>query len=353
MATPPSHLILVGRVTALALVLGLPALYLIAEKRREAVEHLIFAGAEKQALLATNAVVAEIGTVQQSIEHVLRYAAADLAQRDDATPAAVEHVLRAILAASPEIYSCTAAFEPDGFKAAGGRYGPRLRREGTGLVLEDTAVGARQFWQQDWYRDALRAPDFVWSEPFVDEDGTGSHLVRAVMPIFREVAGRRVAVGVVAAAVELGWLKKVAMRHLPFESGFVMVFSRSGRLILHPLEEMVIKETMDSLAKSTGTPELTHIRHEVIGKRQGSLGYFSGVLQKRVRVNYRPAWGARGGGVVVGYEEEEFARDLHSYRRITWISLAATLAVFGLATGVASFVVLRRNASSGEKSASG
>jgi len=189
-------------------------------------------------------VVAEVNAVQFAIEHVLRYAAADLARRGDTTPDGVEQALRNILAVSPNIYSCTAAFEPDGFKGSGGRYGPRIRRDGAGLKLEDTAAAGHDYWTKEWYRDALRAPDFVWSEPFVDEEGAGANLVRAIMPIFREVNGRRVAVGVLAAAVELEWLRKVAMRHLPFETGFVMIFSRSGRFVLHPREELVIVETM-------------------------------------------------------------------------------------------------------------
>jgi len=48
--------------------------------------------------------------------------------------------------------------------------------------------------------------------------------------------------------------------------------------------------------------------------------------------------------VVVGFEEEEFARDLLSYRKITWTSLAVTVSAMGAVVGTAAFVALRRDA---------
>lgn len=329
------------RVTGLALLLGVLILPALTELRRRAVEALVFGGAETQALVVTNAVVSEINAVQQSVEKVLRYVAADLELRSEITPAEIDRIVRNVLAVSSEIYGCTVAFEPRGLDAKTERFGHYLRRHGKGLQFEDLAAPGYQYWTKDWYREALASTVVGWSEPFYDAGGADANVVRATMPVFRSVNGQRVAVGVVAAGVELGWLRKVALRNMPFATGFVMIFSRSGRLILHPQSEFIIKETMDSLAKSTRTPELALIRQQVIAKRQGAMAYFSGALDQRVRVHFKPSWGQRGGGVVVGFQEAEFAGALSEYHRITWISLAATLAAFGAIVGVVSFLLLR------------
>jgi sigma-B regulation protein RsbU (phosphoserine phosphatase) len=329
------------RVTAVALLLGVLVLPLLTEIRRRAVEQLIFDGAEKQALVATAAVVAEINAVQQTVERLLRYVAADLESRGEVTPQAIDQVLRNMMAVGPNLAGCTVCFEPQGLNAATERFGPHLRRTSSGVAVADLAAQDEQYWTKEWYRDALQAKNVVWSEPFRDGTVAKKNLVWAAMPYFRTINGRRVVVGVVASAIELNWLKQVALRHLPFETGFVMIFSRSGRLLLHPREELIIAETMDSLAKSTNTPELAQIRQQVLAKRQGALAYFSGALNKRVRVNYKPSWGSRGGGVIVGFEEAEFTSELSKFRTITLLSLAATLAVFIAIVAGASFFVLR------------
>jgi len=305
------------------------------------VEQIIMDEAQMQAMIATTAVVTDIDAVQKTVEKILRYVATDLENRSEFNPTVIDQIIRNVMAVSPNVYGCTICFEPFGLNPTAERFGPYLHRKGKGLNPDDFAAPAYQYWTKEWYRDALKFRDLVWGEPFYDENGANANLVRAAMPFYRVVNGRRIMAGVVATGVELSWLRTIARRNMPFNTGFVMIFSRSGRLILYPREEFMIKETMDSLAAKTNTPELTVIRQQVLAKKQGTMRYFSGALQKQVQVSYKPSWGVRGGGVVVGFEESEITSSLSKYRQITLLSLIGTLTLFALIVATVAFFTLR------------
>jgi PAS domain S-box-containing protein len=86
---------------------------------------------------------------------------------------------------------------------------------------------------------------------------------------------------------------------------------------------------MESLAEKFHSPELTTIHERVLSKRQGALSYLSGVFKIRVHENYKPVQIA-GWGVVVGYAESEFLREVNRIRWITLGALAITLAALAL-----------------------
>jgi PAS domain S-box-containing protein len=142
-----------------------------------------------------------------------------------------------------------------------------------------------------------------------------------------------VVAGVVAAGLELGWVRQLTEENQFFDSGYVIIFSRSGRLLTHPDPKVVFSETMESLAQKTGNPELLQIYQRIAANRQGAFSYKSNSLQKRVHENYKPVQLA-GWGVVVGFYESEFLSKLSAYRWITTVSLAVMLIL------LASVVVL-------------
>jgi PAS domain S-box-containing protein len=165
-------------------------------------------------------------------------------------------------------------------------------------------------------------------------------VVRVSAPFYRAVQGRRTLAGVVSAGFDLAWLRELARNYDFFDTGYVMIFSNAGRLIAHPNPDFVVKETMESLAEKYHLPELATIHQRVLGQREGALAYFSSVLHERVHENYKPVQIA-GWGVVVGYTEAEFLRQVDAIRWITMAALAATLAVLAAIVWLATQLGLK------------
>jgi nitrogen fixation/metabolism regulation signal transduction histidine kinase len=159
-------------------------------------------------------------------------------------------------------------------------------------------------------------------------------VVRVSTPIFRTDGEKRQAVGVVSAIIDLDWLRRLANVHEFSDTSYTIIFSRTGRLIIHPKATYVIAETVESLADKDNTPELAQIQQAVAAKRQGAIRYTEQNPARAVYANYKPSKVA-GWGVIVGYEEAEFLRPQHQFRRITAAFVGSLLLVL---TGVVILV---------------
>jgi sigma-B regulation protein RsbU (phosphoserine phosphatase) len=329
------------RLTLVAITISCLSLPILTEMRRRAVERVLRQQAELQSMAASSAVAEGLEGVLRSVEKLARYVARDLEERE-LTPAEVERIARNVMAVSPNVFGCTIAFEPYALSHATERFGLHLHRTRarSRLATVDMATPEYRYWARDWYREAIDRAQPVWSEPFFDHGGADANIVRIAVPFFRVKEGQRVPAGVVTTSIELDWLKRLSNAHDFFDTGYTIVFSQSGRLILHPNPKYVVAETIESLADKTNTPELITIRQSVIAKQQGAMSYHSGVFNKKVHVNYKPA-SVAGWGVIVGFEEEELFASFLKFRVITVVSLIATILVLGVIVAVVAGYTLR------------
>jgi sigma-B regulation protein RsbU (phosphoserine phosphatase) len=313
------------RLAGLILLLSGLTLLALSELNRRAVERLLLEQAEIQAATATTAVVDGLDAVIGSVERLARFVAKDLEGRT-LSAAEAEKLARDVLLDSAHIHGCSIAFEPRGPAAA--RLGVAVHRTNSPsrFVTRDLAAPDQTFWTRDWYREALERGQAVWGEPFFDQGGSERNVVRIAVPFFRADNDDRVPAGVVAAVIELDWLRRLANVNEFSDTSYTIIFSRSGRLIIHPKANYVIAETVETLAAKNNTPELATIRQNILAKRQGSLRYPETLPARRVHVNYKPTKIA-GWGVIVGYDEAEFLKTQRAFRGITAAFLGSLLAV--------------------------
>jgi PAS domain S-box-containing protein len=164
--------------------------------------------------------------------------------------------------------------------------------------------------------------------------------VRVAVPVFRDAGGEREVIGAVALTLDLEWLRRLANLQEFSDTSFTIVFSRTGRVILHPRANYAIAETIDTLAEKTSVPELLSIRRNILARRQGVLRYNEPLNARRVHVNYKPVRAA-GWGIIVGFDEAEFLKTQRAYRRITFGALAALLILLTGIVVVVTHVALR------------
>jgi sigma-B regulation protein RsbU (phosphoserine phosphatase) len=323
------------RLAGLILLLSGATLLVLTELNRRAVEKILLDQAELQATASANAVVDNLDAVIGAIERTLRFVARDLEDRA-LTPAAAEKLARSVVVDNPNIYGCSLAFEPGRAAPGTERLGLYVHRSGVAARFQtrDLAAPDQTYWTRDWYREVLGRAAPVWSEPFFDRDGTDRNVVRVAVPVLRTVDGERRPVGVVAAVIDLDWLRRLANVSEFADTSFTIIFSHRGRLIIHPKPNYVIAETVQTLAEKTNTPELVAIEQAILAKRQGGLAYTEATPRRRVHVNYKPTKAA-GWGVIVGYDEAEFLKPQRAFRVVAATFLAALLAALA---GVVIFV---------------
>lgn len=311
------------RLAGIILFLGFIAVPVVTELKRRAAEQIVLQQAELQAATATIALVEGLQKELRSVEATVRYIAQDLEDRP-LSPAEVDRVISNVMTGTPNFSEFSITFEPRMLGPDVERFGHYLSRAGNRLEARDLAADNYQYWTRDWYTAALGRRDVAWSEPFFDQGGANANVVRVSAPFYRTVNGRRTVAGVVAAGLALNWVRRLTQENEYFDTGYVMIFSKTGRLITHPNPKFVFVETMDSLAQSANTPELAQIFQRVSTNRQGALSYYSNLLHVRVHENYKPVQ-TGGWGVVVGYKEAEFLQQVSAFRGITLLSMVITM----------------------------
>ncbi|MES1166587.1 MAG: cache domain-containing protein [Pseudomonadota bacterium] len=323
------------RLAGLILVLSGLTLLVLTEINRRAVERILQDQAEVQAMQSTAAVVDGLDAVTGAAERLVRSVARDLGGRS-LTSAELVRVANNMMLDQTSIYGFSIAFEPralDGTTEHAGAYVHRSRVANR-LVTRDLTAPDQAYWNRDWYREVIDKAQPVWGEPFFDQGGTDRNVVRIAVPIFRAGDDQHQPIGAVAAVVELDWLRRLANTNEFSDTSYAIIFTRSGKLVIHPNPDYVIAETIESLAEKENAPELVTIRQSVLGRRMGALTYTDAIRQRRVHVDYRPTKVA-GWGVIVGYDEAEFLKNQRAFRNIAATYLGATLLLLaGIVIGV-------------------
>lgn len=328
------------RLAGLILILCGLTLLILTELNRRAVERILLQQAEIQAVLSTHSVVDGLDAVIGAVERMTRFVARDLEGRA-MTPQAAERVARHLLLDNPNVYGCSIALEARASESAPTRLGVFVHRSNvvSQYVTQDLTTPEQAFWTRDWYREVIDKAQPIWSEPYFDRGGTDRNVVRLAVPIVRAGEQGPEPVGAVAVVIELEWLRRLANVNEFSDTSFTLIFSRSGRLIIHPKPHYVIAETIESLAEKEHTPELTRIRQNVIARRQGEMRYREPLADRRVHVNYKPTKAA-GWGVIVGFAETEFLQTQREFRIITAVFLGSLLVLLtGIVVLVAHFAL--------------
>lgn len=310
---------LVGAAALAVLVIG----YLQQQRTRRIVLEQVSGRAAANAASVTEELQGVLRVVEASV--LLTTARIDNVITDSGR---IENALREMVQSNPRIYGSTAAFERFTAPKRQERYAPYYHRDASGVLERvDLASPSYAYWTKDWYLQPVAERRAIWTEPYLDEGGGNILMVTRAQPIFRPGEETGPPIGVVTADISLAWLKHFGGQNKPGDSGFVIVFSGSGRIVTHPRTKFILHQTLADIAKSAGRPELLEVQAAVAAGRSGSLRYPSATYGSMVHIDYRPV-NVEGWGVIVGYDEEEFLAPVKAAERTAlWSAAAALLAL--------------------------
>ncbi len=186
---------------------------------------------------------------------------------------AVRELLHSALRDHPEIYGSTVALLPEKKPADWPDAAPYVWRDGTTLGYEDLGQGRGAHISEDWFALPRYLAREVWSEPYLWT--TGVKMVTFSAPIHLPTPNGPVFAGVVTCDIDLSWLDGV-LAGLPLgRQGYGLLMTHNGTYISHPLAELVLNESVFSIAEARDDPGLRQIGQRMVSGEQGLIPWVS------------------------------------------------------------------------------
>jgi sigma-B regulation protein RsbU (phosphoserine phosphatase) len=211
-----------------------------------------------------------------------------------------------VLHTNPEIYGTAVAYEPFVFDPESRYYAPYICREGDRLRSYDAETTFNYFFW-DWYLMPKELGRPVWSEPYFDAGGGSIVMSTFSVPFYRKVHDDKVFTGVVTADLSLKRLYNIISRINIYESGYAFLISQSGAFISHPNKDLIMNESIFSIAEATGDTELRNIGRDMIHGKEGFVPLNQNLTGKISRLYYAPLQSTGWSVGVVVPEDELFA----------------------------------------------
>ncbi|HTP66572.1 MAG TPA: SpoIIE family protein phosphatase [Geobacteraceae bacterium] len=171
-------------------------------------------------------------------------------------------LLRSTVANNHEIYGSCAAFEPGAGGTGGKPYGPYFYKE-RGKIIYDPE-DSFQYLQQDWYQISKELGKTEWTEPYYGDSGSNILMATCSVPFYDTAHGARRLKGIVVSDVSLDWLTELVASIKVLKTGYAFLISRNGTIVTHPAKEMIMNDTIFSLAESRNDPGLRALGRKMI-----------------------------------------------------------------------------------------
>lgn len=198
-----------------------------------------------------------------------------------------------------------------------------------GVVKTDLAQAGYPYQTRDWYVLPRQLKQPVWSEPYYDEGGGNVLMATYAVPVFSRARGGEVT-GVVTADMSLDRLSGLLEALDLGDGNYPFVLSAQGRYIAHPNPEMVMKESIFSVAGLRGDTYMEKLGKSMTGGGSGYIPYQSEVNGKSGWVVYRPVPGT-GWSVGIFFSRDELMGRVIKLNRtqlyLTFLGLTVLLAV--------------------------
>jgi len=264
-------------------------------------------------------------------------------------------VLRDIVMNSDEIYGACIAFEPNIFRNGETHHSiyvyekpvegippplrivsPRITQvyesERTLIILrghETTGLG--DYFYDDWYQIPKALGKSTWSEPYYDYKGGKVHMTTYSVPFYRAAGGERRRAGVITADVSLVKLDSIVRSIDTGGAGYPFLIYRNGTFIAHPLHELVMHETIFSLAEERKDPALRDLGKSMV-RGDGNFQWGQSILDnERSLILYDPV-ASSGWSLGLVLPLKEILRDAHA--------LKIKVEIMGVISFILLFVVI-------------
>lgn len=178
-------------------------------------------------------------------------------------------LLERVMEESPAASGMGVAFAPDASLQGGRRTAPYVHRVSTttgepaAFVRKNVVDESEDYTVTDWFSLPEGLGRAVWTEPYFDEAGEDVMATYAV-PLYHTAGDAETFFGVATCEVSLEWLTDVLQTEAPGTQGYALLISQNGTFISHPMRDLIMNETMFSVAESSGDERLREVGRRMI-----------------------------------------------------------------------------------------
>ena len=185
-------------------------------------------------------------------------------------PDSLVRIPQRVVSENPVVVGSTMALVP-GYSATYPLYAPYVARDlETGeLRLLSLATEEYDYPSMEWFTKPIEMNDSYWSEPYFDENGGNILMTTFSMPV-KDKNGTIAAI--LTADISLDWLTELIGEIKVYPNAFNMVVSRSGQIMVCPVETLVMRTTVDQFALESEEYEtLDRVNQAMLSGQSGEM----------------------------------------------------------------------------------
>ena len=185
-------------------------------------------------------------------------------------PDSLERIPQRVVSENPIVVGSTMALVP-GYSKSNPLYAPYATRDlKTGEIrMLSLATEEYDYPSMEWFTKPLELQDSYWSEPYFDENGGEMLMTTFSMPV-KDTNGEVAAI--LTADISLDWLTDFIGDIKVYPNAFSMVVSRSGQIMVCPVETLVMQTTVDQFAlESEDYEALDHFNRAMLSGQSGEM----------------------------------------------------------------------------------
>jgi signal transduction histidine kinase len=220
-------------------------------------------------------------------------------------------ILRQEVENNPEIFGAALAFEPYYFGANQMQYSPYFYRTSGKIEFKNIEYN---YFTMDWYQIPRELDRPVWSEPYYDEGAGNAVMSTYSVPLYRTIYGKKEFIGVITADISLNWLQDIVSSIKVYETGYGCMISKSGCFVTHPIKDLIMNETMFTVAEEQKSPQLHEIGRQMISGKSSfaeMAQYHNLRTGKLSWIAYAPV-PVNGWSIAVVYPVDELMADVNN-----------------------------------------
>ena len=185
-------------------------------------------------------------------------------------PDSLARVPQRIVANNPVVVGSTIALTP-GYSEKYPLCAPYVARnpETGEMQTLSLATDDYDYPSQEWFTKPLEYQDGYWSEPYYDEGGGNMLMTTFSMPV-KDSNGKVAAI--LTADISLEWLTELMGNIKVYPNAFTTVVSRSGQIMVCPIETLVMsKNVVQFAAESADSEALNSINEAMLSGQEGEM----------------------------------------------------------------------------------
>ena len=185
-------------------------------------------------------------------------------------PDSLERIPQRVVSENPVVVGSTMALVP-GYSKSNPLYAPYATRDlETGEIrMLSLATEEYDYPSMEWFTKPIELNDSYWSEPYFDKNGGEMLMTTFSMPV-KDNNG--VVAAILTADISLDWLTELISAIKVYPNAYNMVISRSGQIMVCPVETLVMQTSIDQIAlESEDYETLEQVNRALLSGQSGEM----------------------------------------------------------------------------------